>query len=369
MKPLLLAIGCLATSVLAPAVRVEAHEIGTTRVAAIFHNDRRYEVEIVTDAAALLEKLEIMAGHKESEPRTARAPAALQEKLAALEAVFRQRVSLAFDGVADHPVIQFQVSPPADAASPPTATIQLTGDILPAARSVTWTYSWTFASYALSMRTWNLVSPATEWLEGGQTSAPFSLVTLPPAPSRLNTAWRYIALGFTHIMPHGLDHMLFVIGIFLLSRRLRSVLWQVSAFTLAHSITLALSIYGVVAVPPGIVEPLIALSIAYVAIENLFQTELRPWRIALVFAFGLLHGMGFAGALTEVGLPRSEYLTALVAFNVGVEAGQLAVIAAALALVGWHWSDHALYRRRIVVPVSMLIACAAVYWTVERVRF
>ena len=189
-----------------------------------------------------------------------------------------------------------------------------------------------------------------------------------PAPpvDRLDTAWRYLTLGFTHIVPHGLDHMLFVLGIYLLSGRARSVLWQVSAFTVAHSITLGLSMYGVVAVSPEIVEPLIALSIAYVAIENIFLSELKSWRVALVFAFGLLHGMGFAGALKELGLPRSEFVTALVTFNVGVEAGQLAVIGAAFVLVGWHCAHRAWYRSRIVVPASMLIACTAVYWTIER---
>ena len=208
--------------------------------------------------------------------------------------------------------------------------------------------------------------PATEWLEGGQSSAPFALTSPAPPVDRLGTAWRYLTLGFTHIVPKGLDHMLFVLGIYLLSGRARSVLWQVSAFTVAHSITLGLSMYGVVAVSPRIVEPLIALSIAYVAIENIFLSELKSWRVALVFAFGLLHGMGFAGALKELGLPRSEFVTALLTFNVGVEAGQLAVIGAAFLLVGWHCANRDWYRSRIVVPVSMLIACTAVYWTIER---
>src|SRR2546425_1895072 len=142
-----------------------------------------------------------------------------------------------------------------------------------------------------------------------------------PPPSRASIALQFLALGFTHIVPKGLDHMLFVLGIFLLGRRLRQVLAQVSAFTIAHSITLALSVYGIVSVSPSVVEPLIAVSIAYVAIENIFMTELKPWRLALVFAFGLLHGMGFAGALKELGLPRSEFVLALATFNVGVEAG------------------------------------------------
>ena len=114
---------------------------------------------------------------------------------------------------------------------------------------------------------------------------------------------------------------------------------------------------------------MIAISIAYVAIENIFLSELKSWRIALVFAFGLLHGLGFAGALKELALPRSEFLTALVTFNVGVEIGQLTVIAAAFLLVGWHCSHRTWYRRQIVVPASGLIACTAVYWTIERLLF
>ena len=207
---------------------------------------------------------------------------------------------------------------------------------------------------------------ATQWLEGNERSVPVALLTRMTAVNRLATARRYLTLGFTHIVPHGLDHMLFVLGIYLLSGRARSVLWQVSAFTIAHSITLGLSMYGVIAVPPRVVEPLIALSIAYVAIENVFLAELRSWRIALVFAFGLLHGMGFAGALKELGLPRSEFVTALLTFNLGVEAGQLTVIAAAFLLVGWSWQNRAWYRGRVVVPASLAIACTAVYWTIQR---
>jgi hypothetical protein len=124
--------------------------------------------------------------------------------------------------------------------------------------------------------------------------------------------------------------------------------------------------YGLVSVSPRVVEPLIALSIAYVAIENMFISELKSWRVALVFGFGLLHGMGFAGALRELGLPRSEFVTALLTFNVGVEAGQLAVIGTAFLVVGWYSADRVWYRRRIVVPASLAIACTAVYWTIQR---
>jgi len=245
----------------------------------------------------------------------------------------------------------------------------MTGAIPRTGGHFTWTYGWTFASYALTLENDVSGRPTTEWLEGDQTSTPFSIGLPIAQPDRPATAWRYLTLGFTHIVPHGFDHILFVLGIYLLSGRARSVLSQVTAFTVAHSITLALSMYGVIAVSPRIVEPLIAISIAYVAIENLFLSELKSWRVALVFAFGLLHGMGFAGALRELGLPPSEYLTALVTFNVGVELGQLAVIGTAFLLVGYHCANRTWYRRRIVMPASALIACTAAYWTFERLSY
>ena len=193
-----------------------------------------------------------------------------------------------------------------------------------------------------------------------------SLQSLAPPESRLSLIGRYVALGFVHILPRGVDHVLFVLGIFLLARKARPVFLQVTAFTIAHSITLALSIYGVVSLPPAIVEPAIALSIAYVAIENLVVKDLRPWRYGLVFAFGLLHGLGFAGALSDVGLPRTDFLAALLGFNVGVELGQLTVIALAFLLVGYWFGQRAWYRHRIVMPASACIAAFGIYWTVER---
>jgi hypothetical protein len=343
-----------------------AHEIGTTRVSLLLQDERSYTIEIATDAAALVEKLEASAGRP---PGVDRDPVRQQALLAGFDDIFRRRLRVAFDGSAVHPAIDYSVSPPADRTSPAVAIIRLTGSIPRGARTLTWTYAWTFASYALTVRRDRLERPATAWLEGGQTSAPIALSGGAPAVDRLETARRYLILGFTHIVPSGLDHVLFVLGIFLLSGGTRSVLWQVSAFTVAHSITLGLSIYGLVTGPPALVEPMIALSIAYVAIENVFFSELRSWRVALVFTFGLVHGLGFAGALKELGLPRSEFLTALVTFNVGVEAGQLTVIAAAFLLVGWHCRAREWYRSRVVIPASVAIACTAIYWTVQRLPF
>ena len=179
---------------------------------------------------------------------------------------------------------------------------------------------------------------------------------------------RYIALGFLHIIPKGLDHILFVLGLFLLSTNLRPLLWQISAFTLAHSVTLGLSMAGIWQMPGDIVEPIIAASIVYVAVENIFTAHLNPWRPALVFVFGLLHGLGFAGVLGEIGMPTDAFFTALVAFNVGVEVGQLAVIAIAFALVFWIRNRPA-YRRWVVIPASSAIAMVGIYWTIERIFF
>jgi hydrogenase/urease accessory protein HupE len=355
-----LAICAIALVILSSAV-CHAHEIGTTRVTAVFQHGRSYEIEVVTDAAALVEKLETLSG----EPIQSGLDApALEKQLQAHDELFRRRFALTFDGTAVQPEIHYAVAGIATATSSPVATIRIAGGLPLGAKQFAWTYSWTFATYSLTVR--ETGAETTEWLEGGQMSIPISLALSPRAPNRIATAFRYLALGFTHIVPNGLDHMLFVLGIFLLSRRLREVLAQVSAFTIAHSITLALSVYGIVSVSPRVVEPLIAVSIAYVAIENIFMSELKPWRVALVFAFGLLHGMGFAGALKDLGLPRSEFVIALTTFNVGVEAGQLAVIGAAFLLVGWYCGRRHWYRRLVVVPASLLIACMAVYWTVER---
>lgn len=223
--------------------------------------------------------------------------------------------------------------------------------------------------FVLALRNEGQEEAVTQWLESFKTSEPFPLDRAVVPLSRWNTIQQYLVLGFTHILPKGLDHVLFVLGIFLLAVRLKPVLWQVTAFTLAHTITLALTIYGVVSLPSAIVEPLIALSIVYVAIENVFTDRLHAWRPLVVFCFGLLHGMGFAGVLREIGLPRSEFVPALLAFNVGVELGQLAVIFTAFLIVGLPFRKKPWYRRRVVVPGSLAIAAVGLYWFGERVFF
>lgn len=180
-----------------------------------------------------------------------------------------------------------------------------------------------------------------------------------------STLVTYLREGFVHVLPLGLDHILFVLGLFLLSRTWRPLLLQVTTFTLAHSVTLALATLGWVHVRGSIVEPIIALSIAAVALENIFHPRYTPWRLLVVFTFGLVHGLGFASALQDLDLPTSSLAVGLVGFNLGVEGAQLAVIALAFFATSW-LRDAARYRRCIVIPGSALIALTGIYWAVRR---
>jgi hypothetical protein len=187
--------------------------------------------------------------------------------------------------------------------------------------------------------------------------------------SRAETAWIYLRLGFEHIMPMGLDHILFVLSLFLLSPKLKPMLKQSLAFTVAHSVTLGLAMCGFIQAPPSVIEPLISLSIAVMALENIFRPALRRSRIIVVFLFGLVHGLGFASSLSTMGLPRQSFFSSLLAFNAGVELGQLSVILLAFLLVGKWFGDKPGYRKLIVVPASALIVLVAAVWTIQRLFF
>ncbi len=185
--------------------------------------------------------------------------------------------------------------------------------------------------------------------------------------SGTDAAWVYLKLGYNHILPLGLDHILFVLSLFMLSPKLKPLLWQATAFTVAHSITLGLAMYHIIRPPANIVEPLIALSILYVSLENIFSPRLKASRIGIVFLFGLVHGMGFAGALGKLGLPQDAYLLSLVMFNIGVELGQLTIILAAYFLLGKWFGNKPYYRKLIVIPASAVIAFVSAIWTVQRI--
>jgi hypothetical protein len=178
----------------------------------------------------------------------------------------------------------------------------------------------------------------------------------------------FIKAGIEHIIPKGLDHILFVLGLFFSSLILASLLWQVTAFTLAHTITLGLAALGFVQAPVSVVEPLIALSIVWVAVENCVFQQTNKWRPFIVFGFGLLHGLGFASVLSEYGLPEGNLVPSLLAFNIGVELGQLLVLISAAGLV-WFIKNKKWYRKGVQIPASLMIALVGLFWFIERVSF
>lgn len=183
----------------------------------------------------------------------------------------------------------------------------------------------------------------------------------------------YVTIGVRHILPDGLDHILFVLALFLASTRGKALLIQITTFTVAHTVSLGLAATGVIAPASSIVEPFIAMTIAFVAIENLIFKKMTWWRPLLVFAFGLVHGLGFAGFFGELGLPPGQFWSALIGFNIGVEIGQLSVVAAAFGLALFlrrrfaAGAEEVLFRRYIILPGSALIGIVGLWWSVERI--
>ena len=342
---------------------IGAHEAERTKVTLQLSADGTFTLDVSNDPMWLLLRLETFAGGSVPPNLT---PEQRDARLARLTEVFADRIVLFVD---QHEVRATTVEyrePGTGNREPENAlaSFHLTGSMPRDATRLRWLYGLVADRYPLEIRQPD-GSSTIEWIDGTNWSDVIDLSRSFTPPTRWEIARQYLVLGYTHILPKGLDHILFVLGLFLLSPRAKPLLLQVTAFTIAHSITLGLSIYGLVSLPSRIVEPLIALSIAYVAIENLVTRELKPWRVALVFMFGLLHGLGFAGVLSELGLPRGEFVTALVTFNLGVEGGQLTVIAfawlATVAVATRTW-----YRTRVVVPASLAIAAVGLYWTVAR---
>ncbi|MBC6403034.1 MAG: HupE/UreJ family protein [Hyphomonadaceae bacterium] len=188
--------------------------------------------------------------------------------------------------------------------------------------------------------------------------------------SPLGSARFFLEIGVRHILPGGLDHILFVLALFLAAAGLRSLVLQISVFTVAHTVTLGLTAARVIEPPPAIVEPLIALSIAVVALETLFRAEQERWKFLIIFGFGLFHGMGFAGFVREIGLPPEQFWPSLIGFNIGVEIGQLSVVLAAALLcrpVRQALAQTNIpYRTAVVVPASLAIAMTGLWWFVTR---
>ena len=350
-----------------------AHEIRPAIVSATF-TPERYQIAIVANLEALLAG--IGPAHQDSDESPSAAqynqlralPAdGLRARMEEFAPRWLEGIRVEFDGTRVRPQIDaIDIPPPGDLSLARLSTVRLAGPIPPGAQKFRWQYAAEFGSSVLRVKRAGDDEIVGTWLKDGAASEPTPLSGA-AGKSTAEIFLEYVRLGFTHILPQGLDHILFVLGLYLLSTRWKPLLVQVTAFTIAHSITLGLGLYGVINLSPKIVEPLIAASIVYVAVENLVTDRLHAWRPIVVFGFGLLHGLGFAGVLQEIGLPRADYVTGLIGFNIGVELGQLAVITLAFAATGLWFRARPWYRTRVVMPASLAIALIGLFWTFERV--
>lgn len=363
----------LSTTAIADVVKPALVEISV-------HAEGTYRIEVRASIEALLTGINAKYKNTQDSPmaeeydalRVLEAPD-LHRAFNPFRDTFINEIELLIDGSRANPAITgVEIPEPGYTKVPRNSVIYLEGTLPRSAETLVWYYPARFGDNAVRVRQ---VDEASErwhwsdwqWLRKDQHSEPFSLTevfTEKPVSSVIKT---YLVAGFEHILPLGMDHILFILGIYLLSQKLRPLLWQVTMFTVAHTITLGLSMAGVIELPARIVEPLIALSIAYIGFENIHARSLHNSRLVLVFLFGLLHGMGFASVLQEFGMPDDAFITALISFNVGVEFGQLAVIALAFATVGLWFGRKPWYRAAIIIPGSLAIGLTGLYWTWDRV--
>ena len=196
-----------------------------------------------------------------------------------------------------------------------------------------------------------------------------------PALAVKETIKMYVAAGIRHIFI-GPDHILFVLGLILMGGRLRQLIKIITAFTIAHSLTLTVATLGILTPSARLIEPLIALSIICVGVDNLFagpahasDPPLRDWRPFFAFGFGLVHGFGFASVLQEFGLPRTQLIPALISFNGGVEIGQIVIVLSATPILLFFGQKSPKVRQGIIRYGSILISLAGLFWFVQRVFF
>ena len=268
-------------------------------------------------------------------------------------------------------ISEVKIPEPGYTKVPRISLIKIKSTVTSNKTALTWYYPMIFGDNAVRLRQVDNIAKKYhwsewQWLRNDEVSKPLSLTEIIAKQSFSQTVIEYITIGFQHILPKGLDHILFILGLFFFSIALKPLFWQITMFTIAHTITLGLSINGILNLPANIVEPLIALSIAYIGIENIFSKRLKNSRLLLVFVFGLLHGLGFASVLNDFGLPNDDFVAALISFNIGVELGQLTIILGAFLLIGFWFKNKTWYRTSISSPASLLISAIGIYWFIER---
>ena len=209
----------------------------------------------------------------------------------------------------------------------------------------------------------------TEYLQSGIESNQFSF-NEKNFKNRLNSFIKFFVLGVQHIIPKGLDHILFIFGLFLFSSSLKKLITQITIFTIAHSITLIFVSLSLMKINPQIVEPIIALSIVYVGIENIFKNYVKEYlRYVVILFFGLLHGLGFALVLSDIGYRSTDLFINLISFNIGIEVAQISLVLVLYLLIALNFAKSKNYRIFFQIPSSILISSIGLYWFFERINF
>jgi len=369
--------GALLLVLLSVIFQAQAHEIKPAIVDLNYLSqgaDNKLEVRLVVNLESLIAEIEPTHENTDDSENSelykelrALGQAELLSAFTQYEAQFFSLITLS--SADDLPIALSTQSidiPPVDNLALPRDTrIVLNATLPEMSDAVKWQSSLSFGEVILRANSDKQEMDFATLLPPGQTSALISFTEMSKS-SVGSVVSNYIKLGFEHILPKGLDHILFVVGLFLLTPNFRPLLLQITTFTVAHSITLALGATKVLSVSSSIVEPLIALSIVFVCMENIWSNSLSRWRLAIVFFFGLLHGLGFASVLEEVGLSSTNFALALIGFNVGVELGQLVVIAACILFVGIWFGNKSWYRGYFSKPASLLLGLVGVYWFVLR---
>lgn len=362
-------IGLLIMTIL-PRV-VAAHEV-LPAVVDMEQHDGQLTFELRVNLEALLAGVDLsVPGTTEAAPEAAVYDRFRKLSSIMLEQRFQQfwpqmakQITIIADGrPASLALVSTDIPATGDTGLSRTSLVRFTADLPEGAASVQVGWDGTFGPLVLRQN--GVEKPYDGYLNPGSLSPTIRLDGGDEAGA-VTTFVRYVPIGFEHIVPKGLDHILFVLGLFFFNGGLRPLITQISAFTAAHTATLAAASLGYVAVPASIIEPAIAASIIYIAVENLLSKGESRWRLLVVFGFGLLHGLGFASVLQEFGLPPQNFISALIGFNVGVELGQITVIAVAMVAVGVWLDRRPSYRRVVASVASGLIALTGMAWAVER---
>ncbi|MBW5289913.1 MAG: putative membrane protein [Candidatus Ruthia sp. Apha_13_S6] len=235
-------------------------------------------------------------------------------------------------------------------------------------KTLSWQYNKTYGDSALRYQVYKEGEynwSQWRWLRNGATSGMID-INHPEPITTMQRILQFVSIGFDHVIPLGWDHILFIIGMVLSSMKWRRLLLLVSAFTLAHTLTLGLAMLGIVQISGRIIEPLIAFSIAYVAIENLLPNQSIKRKSIIVFLFGLVHGLGFASMLKSFKMSSDNFLTTLISFNVGVELAQIVIVLGVVLLLFFIKSLNLDYKKIVIIPISIVISLIGIWWGIDR---